>query len=168
MLGWVTIGVTVASSETVHGFARASPSDANTESGADRPRDCGGARRGVPGRRRSPAVLAPAARQPDSRSPRPGRPGERSSPSRRAVAFVDSDQSSWPVAVAIAQQLDQHGYSIAARPNWQFLYDDSTRLNGKEAVRVLVLAKGSRERGLLGRDDRLADRASGFDLYVGR
>ena len=124
------------------------------------------------------ACLVAAARLPSSHELHDSPTAARLARSaRRAVepfppgsrVLVDSDQPSWPVAAAIAQQLQQHGYSIAARPNWQFLYDDSARLNGKEAVRVLVLAtRNGPSEGLLGRGDRLADRAGGFDLYVGR
>ena len=169
MLGWVTIGVTVASSGPVQRLRRR----LSWGTGTPRLALIGPAAVVV----LAAACFVAAARLPSSDQLHDNPTAARLARSaRRAVepfppgsrVLVDSDQTGWPVAAAIAQQLQQHGYSIAARPNWQFLYDDSTRLNGKEAVRVLVLATRTPERGLLGRGDRLTDRASGLDLYVGR
>ena len=80
--------------------------------------------------------------------------------------LVDSSQSRWPIAAAIAQHLQARGLEIAAEPNWDFLYDRSAVPNGREHTRLVVIANQT-ERGLLHHGDRLLNRYQQTELWIG-
>ena len=80
--------------------------------------------------------------------------------------MIDSSQSRWPIAAAVAEHLEVNKLHVAAEPNWDFLYDRSAIPDGRERTRLVVIA-GDGERGLLHPGDRLVDRYALSELWMG-
>lgn len=80
--------------------------------------------------------------------------------------MIDSSQSQWPIAAAIAEHLEVNKLHVAAEPNWDFLYDRSAIPDGRERTRLVVIASDG-ERGLLHRGDRLVNRYAFSELWMG-